>query len=212
MSAAPGDLCVLADVKEYLNIKTVTDDAFLQRLITSCSSRIGQYLQRTIGSGATVTEVRNGSGTSQMFLTRWPVTAVTSVTVNNVAIQAASPQGSAGYVIQVWDGVTVPIKEPVLMLTGGYGIWQGQYGPGGYGCFPVGNANVTIVYTAGFATVPPDISQACIELVGQTYKQKDRLAQNTVNQATQSVSFITALLPSVKEALNPYRRVTPLML
>jgi hypothetical protein len=146
-----------------------------------------------------------------MYLGRWPITAIASVTVNGAVIPA-SVNGSAGYVIQLWDGVTIPIKEPVLMFSGGFGVWQGAYGPGAYNCFPVGNGNVTLVYTAGFSSVPADIAQACIELTAQTYKQRERIGQNTVNQATQSVNFITKMMPSVVEALAPYRRVTPLTL
>ena len=209
MPAAPGDLCLLADVKQYLNIGSgvTTNDVMLQRLITAKSAQIAQYIGRNVGTG-TVTEVRNGSGTNQLFLARWPVTAVTSVTIGNYSVPV-SANGSAGYTIQLWDGVTIPIKESVLMLTAGWGVYPtNTFGP--YcGLFTPGQANVTVVYTAGFATVPFDIAQACIELVGQTYKQKDRLAQNTVNQATQSVNFITKMLPSVIEALAPYRRVTP---
>ncbi len=213
MPVGAGDLCTLADVRSFLNIPTgaTVDDVLLQRLITAASQRIAQYIQRNIGTG-TVTEVRNGSGTSQMFLAHWPVTAISSVTVNGVAVQAVSTQGGPGYVAQIWDGTSIPIKESVLMLSGGWGTWQGQYGPGGYGCFPVGNANVTVVYTAGFTTVPFDIAQACIELVVQSYNQRLRIGQNTVNQATQSVAFKLEMLPSVMEALAPYRRVTPLTL
>ncbi len=212
MSVGAGDLCLLADVKSFLNIATgtTTDDVLLQRLITSASGRIAQYIQRNIGTGS-VTETRNGSGTTQMFLGRWPVTAIASVTVNGAAITAAS-NGSAGYSIQLWDGVTIPIKEPVLQLTGGFGVWQGTYGRGAYGGFPVGQNNVVIVYTAGFTTVPFDIAQACIELVAQVYNQRLRIGQNTVNQATQSINFEIKMWPSVKEALDPYRRVTPLTL
>lgn len=209
---AAGDLTTLADVKAFLNIATGTtvDDALLTRLITACSERIAQYIQRNIGTG-TITETRNGSGTNQMYLGHWPVTAITSVTVNGATVPAAV-NGSAGYSCQVWDGTSIPIKEPILQVTGGFGVWQGQYGNGGYGCFPMGVNNVTIVYTAGFATVPEDIAQACIELVVQTYNQRLRVGQNTVNQATQSINFIVKMLPSVMEALNPYRRVTPLTL
>jgi hypothetical protein len=207
---AAGDLCTLADVKQYLNITGNVDDALLGRLITAVSSRIAQYIQRNIGTGS-ITETRNGSGTSSMYLGRWPVTAVASVVVNGTTIPAAA-NGSSGYSIQLWDGVTIPIKEPVLQLTGGWGMWQGTYGPGAWGCFPVGQNNVIVTYTAGFATVPADITEACIQLVVQTYNQRLRIGQNTVNQATQSINFEIKMWPAVVEMLAPYIRVTPLTL
>lgn len=208
---ATGDLCVLADVKAFLNITNSTaDDAILARLITATSSRIAQYIQRTIGTG-TITQTLNGSGTNQIFLGRWPLTAITSLTVNS-AIVPLSINGSAGYIAQIWDGSSIPIPEPVVSLTGGYGIYSARsYGPGA-GTFTKGNSNVSIVYTAGFTTVPTDLAQACIELVMQSYNQRLRIGQNSVNQATQQINFQTKMLESVKEALQPYKRVTPMTL
>ena len=37
--------------------------------------------------------------------------------------------------------------------------------------------NVVVTYTAGYDTVPPDIAQACIELVCQRYRERTRIGE-----------------------------------
>ena len=211
---AAGDLISLADLKTWLNISGTGDDALLSRLITSASSRIASYLQRNIGTlSASITEVRNGSGTSAMMPKMWPVTAVTSLTVGGVVVPQAQ-NGGGGWFAQVWDGVSFPIPEPYISLTSGWSPIGGEYGYGRWnGIFPVGAGNVAAVYTAGFTAVPADLYQACIEMIDQTYKRRGtRLDTKSVNQAGQSTSYEMNMLPSVKEMLQPYRRVAPIIL
>ena len=206
-----GDLTDLATVKGWLNIAATADDALLSRLITAASAKISAYIQRSIGTG-TYTEVRNGSGTHSMMLGKWPVTAVTSVTVNSATIPKAQ-NGGAGWYAPVWDGSTFMIPEPYVILTSGYTPIAASFGWGLWnGWFPTGAGNVTIIYTAGFTTTPADIVQACVELVAQMYQRRTRIDLKSVNQATQSTSYEMQMTPGIKELLNPYKRVAPVML
>src|SRR6266498_1375759 len=83
------DLTTLADVRRYLfgNDQTLDADGILASLITSSSAWVTSRIGRTYGT-ATVTEPRNGDGTSRMLLLQSPATAVTSVTMDGTALAA----------------------------------------------------------------------------------------------------------------------------
>ena len=120
-----GDLTTLASAKSWLNIATSTDDALLNRLISSTSQFIQSWLNRTFAV-ATQTEIRNGTGTPMMVFGDYPVVGVASVTIDGTSIPL-SPDGiQAGY---RWDSRT-------LYLIG-------------YN-FRMANQNVVLVYTYGY--------------------------------------------------------------
>ena len=71
--------------------------------------------------------------------------------------------------------------------------------------------NVIVTYTAGYATTPPEIAQAAIELVCQRYRERNRIGE--VSKALgsgETVSFSQKdMSEDVKTALLPYRLATP---
>jgi hypothetical protein len=72
------------------------------------------------------------------------------------------------------------------------------------------NCRVQVTYIAGFGSVPSDIEQACVELVGMRYKEKDRIGHASKALAGETVSFITRAMPhSVEAKLAPYKKVVP---
>ena len=77
------------------------------------------------------------------MLRHWPVTKVTSVTVNDVAIAAAVNSQAKGYVCERWDGISVGMPQ--------------RLGLRGYR-FSFGLNNVCISYNAGYKiTAEPQI-------------------------------------------------------
>lgn len=178
------DLCQLADVKTYLGLTTTATDPVLQSLITGASAWIESFCSRVFAQ-ATYTEIRNGNGGNRLFLANAPVSAVSSVTVDGQAIPAASDAQSTGY---VYDGGTVYLR--------GYVFCRGVQ-------------NVTASYTAGFATVPADVAQACVELVAAKYAKRDRIDKQSETLGTQqTISYSMADMPAqVKAALLPYVQV-----
>lgn len=75
--------------------------------------------------------------------------------------------------------------------------------------FTKGRINCYINYTAGYLTVPKDLEQACIELVGIKYKQIETLNVSSKGLAGETTNFIVKDMPDyVKVVLNKYRRVT----
>jgi hypothetical protein len=71
--------------------------------------------------------------------------------------------------------------------------------------------NVRVTYTAGYATVPADIAQACTELVCQRYRERSHIGEvakatggtETVHYSQQDMS------DSIRTLLAQYRAVAP---
>lgn len=107
-------------------------DPLLERLISSCSTFIQSWLNRTIRN-LSYNETRNGLGGQTMMAKNFPITSVTSVTI---------------------DGIVIPPRPPLANL-------QNWSGPGGYTFdelsfmldntqFCRGHQNVNLQYAAGF--------------------------------------------------------------
>lgn len=79
-----------------------------------------------------------------------------------------------------------------------------------YGRFTRGVANVHVTYTAGYATVPPDLEQSCIELVAWRFRERERigLASKSLQTGGEVESYQTTDVPaSVKTNLNNWKKV-----
>lgn len=187
-----GDLTTLADVTAWLQTGQhpfpSVDDALLTRLITAASGFIQSYLDRPIGSADWV-EIRDGAGGQRMAFANFPVSAVLSLSIDGLAIPPAPADGGfgAGYVF-----------TPTELALRGY-------------VFTRRAQNVVVTYTAGYASVPPDIGQACIELVCQRYRERSRIGE--VSKALisgETVSFSQKdMSDGVKTLLGQYRAVAP---
>ena len=71
--------------------------------------------------------------------------------------------------------------------------------------------NVAVTYTAGYAMVPPDIAQACIELVCRRYRDRSRIGEAAkALSGGESVRFSPKdMSDAVKAALSPYCAAAP---
>lgn len=179
-------LATLAQVKEYIgNSADNSDDALLTRLIGACSGIIERTCNRTFGT-ATYTDTHNGNGGQFMVFENRPITAVASVTVDDVAIPQSTSATMAGWVLsEVWK----------LSLRGHYRFTQGVQ-------------NVTVTYTAGYTTIPEDLVQSCCLLVGLAYKERDRMGLDSKSINGESISFTNDdFPPSVKQTIQNYRNV-----
>lgn len=181
------DLCALADVKTYLGITDTNTDAVLTDLVSKASAMVEAFCNRTFGQ-ASYTETLNGNGRAQLCLKNTPITAVASVAINDAPVSAAVGATGTGY---VFDKLSVYLR------------------PGGYPCtFSKGVQNVTIAYTAGYAAIPLDVAQACIELVAHKFAKRSRIDKASETLGTQqTISFSQADMPAqVRTALKPYVR------
>lgn len=187
------DLTTVADVKSASGIGagTTNADAVLARLVTAVSSFIAADTDRSFGATLSVAETRNGNGQSDMFLSESPIVAVQSLTVDTFSIPAQAADGKPGYFI----------ATPSVLALYGYVFCRGK-------------RNVRITYTAGYATTPPDVAQACIEIVVAAYRRCARGPEVTSeNSPVSGANFSfsqTDVTPFAATILDQYRKVTPL--
>jgi hypothetical protein len=187
-----GDLCQLSDVTTWLqtgqNPFPATDDALLTRLITAASQFIQSWLQRQIAVSDWI-EVRDGNGGQRMAFANFPVSAVLALSIDGIVIPPAPGGGGfgAGYVF-----------SPTELALRSY-------------VFSRRAQNVIVTYTAGYASVPPDIAQACIALVCQRYRERSRIGE--VSKALMSGETVTYaqkdMSDDVKTLLQQYLVVAP---
>ena len=186
-----GDLTTLADVKAWLQIGQgafpSSDDALLARLIAAASRFIQNWLGRPVGL-ADYAETRDGSGGRRLQFGVFPVTAVLSLTIDGVAIPPASTTTAAGYVF-----------SPTQLAVRGY-------------LFRIGSQNVGLTYTAGYAAIPADLAQACIDLVALRYRERTRLGEVSKHIGAETVTFSQSdMSAATKAMLQQYRMVSPVV-
>jgi hypothetical protein len=185
---AQGDLTTLANVKSWFAppLATTTDDALLQRLVTAASQFIQTWLDRSVGAQS-YTETRDGTGGTRLAFANTPVTTVSSLSVDGLAIPPAPDAVSPGY-----------IASATRLSLRGY-------------AFTCGVQNVTVAYTAGYAATPPEVEQACIELVALRYRERERIGHVSKSLAGETVSFSQKdMSDDIKTILSVYRRVAAL--
>jgi hypothetical protein len=212
-----------ANASVVLNfIASTNDDQQIQDCITAFSAYVLKLTGRGPMDGSMPTEspfvqpvayddFYDGSGTMRQQVRNWPITAVTSVTVNGIAIPQSTSVQVPGWVV---DG-----DKKFITLRGGYspnvatfqnyrnqGVGLG-YGPG----FAYGPQNVEIVYTAGFSGVPDDLEMAARKVVALNYVRRGWIGQRSQAMAAGggTVTYGTWEMDAdCKETIMYYRRQT----
>ncbi len=182
---AAGDLTSLANVKAWFAppLAATADDALLQRLVTAASGFIHTWLDRDL-TQQSYSETRDGTGGTRLALANTPVTAVTSLAIDGVAIP--------------------PMPDTV---SPGYGFSATQLVLRGF-AFTRGVRNIAVTYTAGYAATPPEVEQACIELVALRYRERERIGHVSKSLGGETVAFSQKdMSDDIKTILSLYRRV-----
>lgn len=187
---AAEDLTSLAQAKARLEITDGDQDAYVARLITVASQMIVNYLGYDPHQ-QTVTELRDGTGRTTLVLAQSPVISVTGLAVNGRAVDPAADYRGPGWLR----------REGTLQLVGGP-------------VFSRGAANIEIVYEAGYAAIPQDLEEGCLQTI-----QAIHLAQPAdPNLAGESVpgvysvnyagggQYLGAMPPGALSYLDRYRR------
>ena len=172
-------------------------DPLLSSIITRVSGFIEAWLNRTIAK-ASYTETHNGNGGNILTFNNYPVTAVSSVTVDGIAVLARPPLGAGSSGVYTFNGAPggYVFDDANLMFSGG--------------AFCRGFQNVTVAYTAGYATVPPAIEQAAIDTIGDYFRYIDRIGKTSQGIEGQSTAFTNIALPArALSQLQQYKRVHP---
>jgi hypothetical protein len=196
---AAGDLCQLAEVQAWLpNAPTTSPGVdLIAQLITAASCAISAYCGRGQFPATNYTDTYDGAGKTWMLLRQWPVLSVSAIALTD------------------WGGATTTITEASdfkleAPIPAGGAQRLTLIAPHLY--FPRGRGNVQITYEAGYATIPPEVAQACIEAVGEAYQRRNRIGQTSVSaQGQTTVAFSQSdLNAAAKAMLQPYVRRLPL--
>lgn len=185
-------------IKTYLGITASTYDTVLDVIAMALNSFAKQYCGRDFESttynygtsGHEDDAIFDGDNTQFLILPHYPIISVTTLRINETAIDESEGIHESGWFIYNRDG--------------------GMIGLRGYE-FIGGVKNIELVYTAGYSTVPADLKQALVEQGAYMLKEgaKDQLLGfSTKTHADGSItSFVTnALLPRTRMVLDTYRK------
>ena len=145
------DLATQDEVKEYIDMPGGSSDAddVIDDLITRVSDRFHKYCGISSFHSTTYTEYYSGQGTQELFLDQRPIISITSIKQDSEwAFGSDSTFASDNYAIQ---DDRVVLKDNV---------------------FSSGVRNLQVIYTAGYATIPTDLKQACIEEVARAFDKR----------------------------------------
>jgi len=75
-----------------------------------------------------------------------------------------------------------------------------------------GAQNIVIAYTAGYSTTPPEVAQACIELVALRYRERTRIGEvsRSLGGAETVAYGQKDMSDAIKTLLQQYRLVAPI--
>jgi hypothetical protein len=157
-------LTTLANLKEQVDIRgsnpANAPDSYLNNLIARATHRCERAVGRALVQ-ANYTEYVSGDGSRYLNLRRGPIQSVTSVsyiTYDSAGNETATVETAGNYF--VW-GDQSDWKKPGYLEYNGSSWVRGQ-------------RNYKVVYSAGFATVPYDLEQACLHAcVSLKNKRKD---------------------------------------
>lgn len=172
MAIAP--ITTVAEFKDYAGITSVNQDALIASLIEPCTAAIGAYCNRPFSS-ASVTEYRDGNGSTRMQLAHYPITNFGSLFIDGREIPKAVG-GGAGY-------VAVPGSRVLVLI--GYRFTQGV-------------RNVVASFVAGYgdeagvAPWPDDLKMAAHLYMLTRIRERERIGVGSKALAGESVSFVDA--------------------
>lgn len=197
-------------------VVTLAVDALVPDLITSAGVDWLTMLSQGPNDGSIPTvsplvqvcpfnEWYDGSGSARQFIRNPPAISGTLVTVNGTTIPQSTGPNVPGWVIAD-QGSSFAIRQ------GGYSRGYSRTfsrGIGWQGSFCEGVQNVNLQYNGGYASTPPDIIQACTEMVGLTFRKRQWIGQKSqaLPAGGGTVSYQDwAIEPNVARVIDNYKR------
>lgn len=202
---ADGDLVTIDQALAWLN-QNVDQNGVIAGLISSISGKIQKFVGYQFAE-ASYTRTFNGNNSHMLLLPDRPVISVQSVTIDTFTPPQSTSPVMPGF---TWD-------DRFVYLRGGFGLeYRGSWA---HDRFHHGIQNVQIAYTAGYATIPADVQQACLDWMSVAWE----IASGEVSPAARmmragdtQIDFRsmqtelgkqTVLMPPIiAAALMPYRR------
>ena len=208
----------------YTNPASGTVSALLTQLILDADAAILRFCNRTTFDSASLTERYDGTGTPWLQLNSFPVASIASIVVYDLSGNTQTVQ-TTQYSVDAVNGRLCALGASQQLISPYYngsaigdGYWAayGQnagtpsYGFGWVGGWPEGFQNIGVTYTAGYATIPDDLSRAATQCVVDLYLSR---RQATVTSG-EGVSGFTRQYRSADDwvkaheyRLQPFRRM-----
>jgi hypothetical protein len=196
-AATSYDLTTLVNVKAELGITTGASDAVLRRYISGASQAAAQYCNRVFVVEAVSEQFLPVpfnrlfcGGVAPLQLSRWPLTAVSSVVENDETLAVTDD-----YLVDPVNGQFTRVTDSGFPRN-----WK--------------NTPITAVYSAGYATIPADLEDAVIRMVTKRYSAKGRdatLKQENIPGVRDVQYWIATgaeagnMTPDVVDILDNYR-------
>lgn len=173
------------------------DTTLLTNLIEAASDLVDNYCDQSFTS-ASATEYYDGTGHEWLIVNRVPITAITSLTITD----DSNTDNTISTSDLRYEATTGKISfKPVVSSA--------------YDYFLPGFQNITIVYTAGYTTIPEAIQEATIQIArnlyaqGSTYKNPafsaERMGEHNYTRLSSNEEIMT---PIVTALLSKYRRIS----
>jgi hypothetical protein len=204
MALATNALTMISTVETELSLTADAQDAELTRYIDTASDQIERYVNRKLYYGAAIVEKVAGSGDAFLWISRTPLSSITSV---------------------VWLG------DDSTVTSSTYEIWEADQGnlyrSGGWNNTKISSNDYTryqVTYIGGWITpqqdaddgaltrdLPWDLETACISMVVGLWRQKgaDRTirSESVLNTSVHYERHDGGIDPSVRAILDTYKRM-----
>lgn len=144
------------EAKLLLNITDDKQDDLITMLVTTMSTTIETYCDRSFGA-ADYIEYQDGDGTDTMYTDQWPINSIASI-YDDPAREFLSDSllAATDYTYYANEG-RISLLSSVLNSKFSY-------------CFSPGYNNVKITYNAGYTAIPSDLKLIASEIMGKKYK------------------------------------------
>lgn len=144
MTLAP--FATLAEVTTRLGqTLSAAQQAQVTAFLDDASGLIRDYCRQTITLVTDDTMTRESPEGPYLALPQVPLVSVTSVAINGQLVTDAKPDGNKLYRVYGWAWPSIDVIPPMAL----YGLLS----------------TVTVVYTHGYATIPPPIATVCRQMV-----------------------------------------------
>lgn len=189
------ELITLAEYKAYKKITKTDSDTELDIIIKSVSAIVKEYCGHTFIDHYSVPKEEIfsiGPGQNAVMLDEWPINEIVAVEIRDSFDSAYTAVSNSDYYVDKYC-------DSIFLHSGSY---------------PIGYGAVKVTYKAGYATTPPDVKIACMDLVShylrEEYKERRAVGSTTIDNSTRfnSTKFSTSKWPShVVRIMDMYRNV-----
>jgi hypothetical protein len=188
-------LVELAPTKIYLGIPSAetSQDDLVEGFINSCSTLCEKYCNR-IFRQVEHTERFNGVGITEILLSHWPISSVTSVHVDEQRAFGA-------------ENLLDPSNYEIFADEAGENFILERFDA----IFARGRKNVKVVYVSGYDTfddVPDDLQLACKICIGFYYEQQQQKNWTFSNKSKgdENITLVQGIPESARVILDNYKR------